>query len=100
MRAEQLRALCYVAARDNAENAVITTTSEFAPGVIDEFSRELSSFLQTINGTQLVEHVNTVTVTQSATQLASKLFENAGLLISADANGRIFPQRQLLTWSD
>lgn len=96
--AEQVRALWGVFSRDShATRAAITTTADFAPGVHDEFIDLLSNDLQLINGGQLAEQINHLTISEVATSIGRRLFAEAGVPIATDSNGRNLPQRQQLT---
>jgi restriction system protein len=99
VKAEQVRALYGVWNLDeDATKAVITTTSDFAPGVAEEFFRVMPDILQTVSGTQLVDNIQNISATQSAALLSAILFAAAGVEIKPDQNGRLIPQRSLITW--
>ena len=54
--AEQVRALAGVLSRDqNVSKGIVTTTSEFAPGIQEEFKAFLPSRLELKNGRELME---------------------------------------------
>jgi restriction system protein len=59
VKQNDVRALLGVLALDqNASKGVITTTSDFAPGVMEEFEKVIPYRLETKNGEQFLEWVN------------------------------------------
>jgi hypothetical protein len=99
VKAEQVRALYGVWNLDvDATKAVITTTSDFAPGVGAEFFRLMPDILQTVSGKQLVDNIESVSATPAASLLSAMLFAAAGVDIKPDEKGRLIPQRSLVTW--
>jgi len=62
-----VRALYGVLSKDlGATKGIITTTSDFAPGVADEFQKEIPYRLETRNGEQFLEWIWQMPVTQAA----------------------------------
>jgi restriction system protein len=96
--AEQVRALYGVLTFDaDATQAVITTTSDFAPRVA-EWVFPVRDVLRTVNGTQLVENIGNLSTTQAAALMSANLFAAAGVATKPDHNDRPMPQRKLITW--
>jgi hypothetical protein len=50
----------------SATKGIITTTSDFAPGVADEFQKEIPYRLETKNGEQFLEWIRQILATQGA----------------------------------
>jgi restriction system protein len=62
-----VRALYGVLSKDlGATKGIITTTSDFAPGVADEFQKEIPYRLETKNGEQFLEWIRQILASQSA----------------------------------
>jgi hypothetical protein len=94
--AEQVRALCYVKVRDpDATKAFITTTSDFAPGITDEFCEELRHILQIEDGEQFVTQAKCMSTAKSVSSLGSRLFATLGISTTIDANGHVTPVREI-----
>ncbi len=96
--AEKVRALYGVLNLDaHATQAVITTTSEFAPSVKDEFFK-VREVLRTVNGTQFVERIGALTMAETAILMSTDLFAAAGVATEPDPSGRPVAQRKLVCW--
>lgn len=93
VKAEQVRALYGVWNLDaNATDAAITTTSDFAPRVAEEFARVMPDILRTVSGTQFVDHMKCISASHPATSLCAVLYAAAGVEIKPDQNGRLVPK--------
>lgn len=99
VKAEQVRALFGVLKLDaDATQAVITTTSDFAPRVAEQFFR-VREIVRTVNGTQFVNFIGSLSTTPLAALTSANLFAAAGVATESDKSGRPIPQRKLKTWN-